>query len=284
MAIIIIVVATAFSAGCIDPTKAQEERYVIDYEIVDDDIVDLTPITTIYEFSYDNKNWIIEATVPKDRYNAYTNEKYLLVKKQNPSIHDSYFYKNEPEEQRAFIKDEYVQNVVNQFKTQNGDLTDKQLINVITYFVQTQIEYYDDELQYGRDYIAYPMQVLINAKGDCDCKAVLLSGLLNHAGYHSVTVYINAGDVGHIFASVEASLLDLPNGAITVTDGQKDYYVIEATSQWTIGNLEGQYIESLNQFHEINDKIYMSKYVNREQYYLYDVLTGKVLLNKYEND
>ena len=269
-AIILFIIVTVFFAGCLG-LKEEEKRYVVDYKIVDDEIGDETLITKVYQFTYYNKDWHIVASVPKYRYDAYVNEKYLVVKKNRPKSTDPYFYSIEPQEQRAFIIDEYVNDVVEQFKIQNGPLTDEEIINVITYFVQSQIQYEDDGIQYGKEYTAYPMQTLINGKGDCDCVAVLLAGLLNHAGYNSIVVYIP----GHMITGVNERAINLKNEGEFIYNNQNKYYLIEATSVKSIGQLDNYNVQLVKKQCYIYDKGEEFAYKDESLEYMRNVFTDE---------
>ena len=133
-------------------------------------------------------------------------------------------------------------------------------------------------------YVEHLAQTLINGKGDCDCVAVLLSALLNHAGYNSVTVYINYYQEGHVFVGIEHSQITLPYGAISIQSNGKAYYVIDSTAILPVGQLSSVYVDSANSFYRVYDKGYEYGYQNGELCTKRDVLTGSMLLNNYKED
>lgn len=263
--IIILIVACiaiicTMSAGCIVP-EPTVEKLVIDYKIIDtaNSIGDETPIEKVYDFSYQGRNWHIVAQVPTYRYNNYVNEKYLVL---TDWLVPEYL-RSEPTAQRAFLGDEYVENVVEQFKTQNGVLTDKELIEVLTYFVQTQIEYVTDMEHYNDAmYIAYPMQALINSKGDCNCKSALLASLYMHAGYDSLVVHILPKDltVGHVIVGISCEKLDFEHPTKNIEHEGKSYYLVESTVFSFIG--QGYYIDPnyVEEFRLVDSKGYQIHY------------------------
>lgn len=272
-----IAIICTMSAGCIvsdnaDINKTVEEnkyeKLVIDYTIVDNTTGDETLIEKAYDFTYSGRNWHIVAQVPKYRYNNYVQERYLVLKEKE--------WEYEPENQRAFILDEYVTKVIEQFKTQNGELTDQELIEVLVYFVQTQIEYVEDDEQYGREYEAYPMQVLINGKGDCDCKATLMTGLFYHANYDcmSARIFPTGYNVAHRLVGISFDRLNVDSNAKSIENDGKKYYLVESTGVAPIGI--GTFIkEDVDKWREVytkgciaiyedNELISYKDYINRE--------------------
>lgn len=208
-----------------DPTDVIKPSY----EMIDEEKGDMSLISKTFDFTYNEKKWHIEASVPQYRYDNYVKEKYVVYRT------DLYGY--EPTEQRAYIKDEYLQDVVDQIKTQNGKLTNNELVEVLTYFVQSQISYESDEVQYGQDYLAYPMQALINGKGDCDCKTILLIGLLYHAGFECVYISISLDDssFGHTLVGISSNDIVGTDQWRYLQHNGKKYYIIESTSVLPIG-------------------------------------------------
>lgn len=233
-----LVIAGIFTVGYVvlnpnDKINDDEQVEVIElgYQMIDKEKGDMTLITRTFDFVYDNKQWHIVASVPKYRYDNYVNEKYLVY-----WTNENWY---EPTEQRGYIEDEYLQDIVEQFKTQNGKLTDQELVNVIAYFVQSQIIYQDDRIQYENEYNAYPMQTLINGKGDCDCKAVLLVGLLYHAGYECIYIQFlpqNISD-GHVIVGINSEDYISKDKCRYLLHDSKKYYLIDTTAVLPVGEI-----------------------------------------------
>lgn len=223
--------------------------YDMEFELESDEAYNGLAVKKTYSFTYNSKDWNIVVKIPKSKYDEYTN---ML----DSSSGDLYV-----QSQRAYDYSECVADVVDQFKKQNGKLTDKELIDVISYFVQDQIAYAYDEQVYGKeDYFAYPEQVLINGAGDCDCQTVLLVSLLNHAGYNSVLVYVE----NHIFAAVSTSEYDIFLDLITwkVKSLDDEYYAIESTAVRPVGDIvTDQYVKFIQRYDVIGEG-YVEKYEN----------------------
>jgi hypothetical protein len=109
--------------------------------------------------------------------------------------------------------------------------TDVETINFVTYFIQQQLEYVEDDTEC--DYPRYPVELLKDSKGDCEDKAILTASILDRLGYN-------------------VSLLKLPNHvavgvhldeSATVYDYYiKEFYYLETTSTgWTLGKVPPDY-------------------------------------------
>ena len=215
------------------------------YEMIDEQKGDETSIKKTYHFAYDGKSWEIVASVPKYRYENYQNGKYI--------VNQIEWYDYEPEPQRAFMNDEYFINVVEQIKTQNGKLTDDELIHVISYFVQSHVDYMLDDVQYGKEYCAYPLEALINDAGDCDCKAALLCGMLYHAGFDSIYIEIlpKGSSRGHVVVGVHCETLKTHSDDSHIMHNGKKYTIIESTNFFPIGmNLYDEDLKNWRLIHE----------------------------------
>ncbi len=108
-------------------------------------------------------------------------------------------------------------------------------------FVQGVITYEYDSKQFNcLDYIQYPIELLVNSKGDCEDKATLLANLLAIQKYDLQLIDLEPSpDSGHIALAVNCAK-SYP-GYRYYIDG-KDYCYLESTmSGWTLGGIPKKY-------------------------------------------
>lgn len=78
------------------------------------------------------------------------------------------------------------------------------LAEVVLHFVQRAIEYADDQHATGHsEYGRFPLQTLVDGKGDCECTAMLCCAILSHLGYDSALVFgDSASGTGHVVSAI----------------------------------------------------------------------------------
>jgi hypothetical protein len=131
--------------------------------------------------------------------------------------------------------DQYIDLVAKRLLSLSDSSKDVEIINLIASFVQD-LTYVEDTTEC--DYPRYPFELLQNAKGDCEDKAILTASILNSLGYN-------------------VSLLKLPNHvAVGVHLGKSAtifeyyinaYYFLETTSSgWILGKVPPEHADHSN--------------------------------------
>ncbi len=262
LAIALIVIATVLGAGCINKNEQQEEVpiekeydtsvYDLKDEVKDTD--DKTIVTRTYSFEYKGNTYTVEVNVPQYRLNNYKANTYKL-----------YNY------QRGFVKDVYLKDVVEQITNQANTDDRQELAKLLIYFVKSSISYgYDINVHGQEDYWAYPVETLINGKGDCDCYGNLMTALLRTAGYDAITIYHKAGNISHVATLVSDIEPYMPKDFIPSDDWDKTYYTIEykdksyyyLDSSGTLGVGYATSRDDIKQWYSIYDETYVSVYEN----------------------
>jgi hypothetical protein len=121
--------------------------------------------------------------------------------------------------------------------------TGVRLAEYIVAFVQQAIPYQLDPYNNGFDYPRYPIETLVDRKGDCEDKAALLAALLNLFGFDVVMLLLP----GHAALAMECR-----SCSGTYYDyNSKKYYYIEATSSRPIGSQPEEYKSAHAKFLEV---------------------------------
>jgi len=152
-----------------------------------------------------------------------------------------YFYKNlsKKEPVKNYVKEysshPYFAVVVNKLKVDAKELgyTGWKLAEYLTTFVQQNITYAKDPYNNGWDYPKYPIETLVEKKGDCEDSAVLLASLLNAFGFDVVLI----GLPRHVAVGILCK-----NCETYYTFHNKHYAYIETTHPyWKISQIPEQY-------------------------------------------
>lgn len=101
-----------------------------------------------------------------------------------------------------------------------SDLDDDEYVELLTAFVQS--------LPYASDYTQprYPVETVVDGRGDCDDRSLLLAALLDRAGYDAALFYF--GEANHVAVGVASP---------DATFGDSGYAIIETTEKNLIGVL-----------------------------------------------
>lgn len=110
-------------------------------------------------------------------------------------------------------------------------------VEMVIAFVQN-MEYVTDEASKGaRQYPRYPLETLMEGRGDCEDTCILLASLLQPMGYGSVLILIE-GDPGHMALGLKGR--DLP-GVYYPYGGARYYYVETTGPGWRVGDIPPEY-------------------------------------------
>ncbi len=108
---------------------------------------------------------------------------------------------------------------------------DQAYANFILAYVQVAFTYMTDTLQYGQsEYYAYPVQTLVNLKGDCEDTSILCAALYKQAGFDAAVLIVPE----HAMAGVALDSYTAPSIStgeiLSQTVGGKTYYACETTT------------------------------------------------------
>jgi len=118
-----------------------------------------------------------------------------------------------------------------------GDnLTEDEYLEMVISFVQ-QIPY--DNTTVGNP--RYPVEVIMDGKGDCDEKALLLNGLLSREGYDVALLAFPS--LMHVTSGIRIHLPSNKPSFRVFSDGKRDYVYIETTTTRLIGFYDDAYGE-----------------------------------------
>jgi transglutaminase-like putative cysteine protease len=108
------------------------------------------------------------------------------------------------------------------------------LVEYLVAFVQEGIPYVTDPDNGGYDYPRFPIETIVDGKGDCEDKAALLASILNVYGYDAVLL----SPPGHMAVGIRCE--DCEEGTYEL-DGNKYIYVETTVKGWPIGIVPPQF-------------------------------------------
>lgn len=182
-----------------------------------------------YRWRFDNKFWEISIEIPVDTYREYKYDDVERIPQRKGSNAMKSFVTSD---------DEVIQIVADKLKdlAEGENYNDTVTVNFILRFVQTVITYKsDNETQGCIEYWSYPVETLVDKKGDCEDTSVLFASITDALEYDTVLLfYILGEDYGHLAVGVH---LKADPGAY-ITYGDKRYYYCETTTPgYEIGRL-----------------------------------------------
>lgn len=141
-----------------------------------------------------------------------------------------------------YINDEYSQAAVKAIVESLRDLqkkaglsNDEVMFEAIN-LVQSAIAYEYDSVGTGEvDYPKYPIETLVERKGDCEDSAILLAAIVKELGYGCILMYFE----GHMAVGILGED-NLVGGNLTV-DGKKYFYVETTGTGWELGQIPDGY-------------------------------------------
>ena len=182
--------------------------------------------TREFSWDYGGNHWIWNLNIPVALYNAYK------------SVPDSSRTQNGPAGYDLMVttRDSYMQTLTEKLNETANQLgygpVDK--VNFVLSFVQS-IAYSSDLNTTGyEEYPRFPIEVLVNQTGDCDCKANLFATLTLGLGYGAV--FINPPD--HLAIGV---LGDNLQGTYWTYQNQTYYYAETTGTGFKVGDLPDEF-------------------------------------------
>lgn len=174
-----------------------------------------------YEWSYKNTDYILNLNIPDERYDFY---KKLQTDSRAPKS------KND---MKNFLtsNDEIITSLADKIDKLTDGFDKIEKINFILYFVQQIIDYKTDMENKGQEeYWSYPVEVLVERKGDCEDSSLLFASITKVLGFDTaLLLYIIDEDenklIGHLAVGIH--LTEEVTGGKYVIDensGKKYYY------------------------------------------------------------
>jgi len=183
-----------------------------------------------YRWRFNEKYWEFSLKVPVDIYKSYAESNINRM----PQSIGNYAMVN-------FVTsdDRMVQDVANKLKSfsEGKNYSQVDIINFILRFVQKNVIYASDNITKGQvEYWKYPVETLVDKKGDCEDSSVLFASIMDALGYDTALLfYVLEGDIGHLAVGVH---IDGNHGEyIQNNDGKKYYYCETTNSIYGLGEI-----------------------------------------------
>ncbi|UCF49346.1 MAG: hypothetical protein JSU91_06240, partial [Thermoplasmatales archaeon] len=213
-------------------TEGNKGRLWYDIILSDETSQDDEFINRIYKWYYKNNNWKLSFGIPVDIYNKYANSNVDRSPQDQPFPNDAI---------AAFVTSN--EKVIVDFANELKGLADSKRYNTFTTanfilrLVQVNVEYILDNESHGCiEYWKFPVETLVDKKGDCEDSAILYASIMDALGYDVVLLFYKLEDKnsGHLAVGVH---LQGDHGAYVEDDGKKYFYCETTTSQFNIGQL-----------------------------------------------
>ncbi len=88
--------------------------------------------------------------------------------------------------------------------------------------------YADDEAEYHREYPKFPVETLVDKRGDCEDHAILCGAILSRLGHRAALLYMDVDGTGHVALAVEAPV-PVEGVSFHVHDLEADMFYCEVT-------------------------------------------------------
>lgn len=175
-----------------------------------------------YNWKYKNKDYNISLEIPIKKYEYYLN---LEVNRSPQQLGTKSIAKF------VTTKDTVIIDLSNKLKNiiENENFNEVESINFILRFIQENIQYnLDNESKGCIEYWRFPLETLVEKRGDCEDSSVLFSSIIESLDYKTVLLfYIIENDIGHLAVGVNINY-DY-NGDFIEYNNLK-YYYCETTS------------------------------------------------------
>jgi hypothetical protein len=184
--------------------------------------------TINYKFSYYGKSHEFTLEIPYKWYNLY----YYKNDSRSPQI-----YSRNAMKKFVTINDEVIITLTEKLTelANSESLNDLETVNFVLNFVQQEIDYEFDNVTKGEEeYWRYPVETLVDRKGDCEDSTVLLASIMENMNYESVLLFYKIdNDTGHLALGVKINMdLDID---FVEYNGDKYYYCESTTTGYEVG-------------------------------------------------
>jgi len=183
-----------------------------------------------YQWTFNNKNWEISLEIPIEKYEHYRD---LDVNRapQNVGIFAM----------ASFVTsgDQVVETLANKLKilAEDENFNESNTINFILRFIQENVNYVlDNESKDCTEYWRYPVETLVEKKGDCEDSSVLFASIIDALEYNTVLLfYVLEGDIGHLAVGIH--LEGGSYGEYIIYNNEKYYYCETTSYGFNIGEI-----------------------------------------------
>lgn len=188
--------------------------------------VNVNTLERQFNWNYGGKLWTYTLQIPKEAYDYYVGLK-------RPPTDDYSIYVTDP------VDDYFIKALAARFlelAKQEG-YSNRQTLELVISFVQS-FKYVLDQESKGQDqYARYPLETLVEQKGDCEDTSILLASILKEMNQGAVLVML-PGEPGHMAVGIKGD--NLP-GTYYDYQGEKYYYVETTGIGWSIGQIPDEY-------------------------------------------
>jgi predicted transglutaminase-like cysteine proteinase len=212
---------------------------VIWYEITlpSENIPHIDSYNISYSWNFGGRLWETSLEIPVDTYMRYLNYNVSRTP-QNQSQSNK--------KMAAFVTSN--ENVLMDLKNKLKSLADSknydQLMtaNFVLKFVQYNVEYVLDNVSKGcLEYWRFPVETLVEKKGDCEDASVLYATILDAFGYDAVLLFYTwdtgSERIGHLSVGVQ---LDGDYGEYVEYNGEKYFYCETTNVRYSIGKIPSE--------------------------------------------
>jgi predicted transglutaminase-like cysteine proteinase len=197
-------------------------------------------ITVDYKWNYDGKSYEISETISRSDYNKALSS---TIDRSGTISSNMYIHSLDGKSSTVFGVNDYIvvdSNITGlqeklKAKYTNAYGSDSSTsgmdyANFITAFVQVCFGYVTDSIQYGsEEYWAYPIQTLVNGKGDCEDTSILETALLMAAGYSACIFLLPSHAMSGVKSIGEAQVgSNTDNFKYQIV--KQEFYTIETTT------------------------------------------------------
>ena len=185
-----------------------------------------------YFWRFDNRLWELNLEIPKDLYDSYVTANVKRDPFTNKAM-SNFVTSNDP------VVKELASELLKLVKEES--YTEAEKVNFILKFVQYNVDYQLDEKTKGEiEFWRYPVETLVEKKGDCEDSSVLLASIMDALNYDvALLLYAweegNDDKFGHLATGLH---LNQFNGDYIVDKVGKKYYYCETTNKaYSVGQI-----------------------------------------------
>ena len=189
---------------------------------------DIETVSRSYSWKYENSNYNLDVEIPKQLYTDYVESTFT----RNPQ---NEFNSNSKIRHYVTTNDEVVKEISNRLSDMADDegFNREETANFVLKFVQYNIAYELDEDTKGCiEYWRFPVETLVEQKGDCEDTSVLYSAILDNLGYDTVLFFYSwEEDDGELFGHLSVGVYLPGDHGDYIEDEGKNYYYCETTNK-----------------------------------------------------
>lgn len=225
-------------ANDVSNVESRGNQGVIWYDItyIKEEKPTIETITKNYAWRFNREYWRISLEIPVDTYNYYVD----FDANRNPQ--------NDPispnTKMVSFVtsNEEVIENIADELSSiaQGQRYDEYTTANFILQFVQENINYeLDNETKGCTEYWRFPVETLVDKKGDCEDSSVLYAAIMDNLGYEVVILFYtwkeNDEPVGHLAIGIK---LEGDHGSFIEDNNGEKYYYCETTAKaFNIGEI-----------------------------------------------